>query len=161
MHLKVCISLKPRPPTWQVRILLLNQQCLSERLAMYLDSLFNFFLMQSFEYCCCLVAELCLALCDPMDCWIEPTSPALAGGIFTMIHQGSPLNVSCILRCVSLRSAGWPFLCGLDVEEPSSGGGGWTPSPSSGNGPLAARHSALSLLMGYSETWLQALAPWK
>ena len=57
--------------------------------------------------------------------------------------------------------AGWPFLCGFNVEEPSSGGGGWTPSPSSENGPLAARHSALSLFLEYGKTRLQAWTPWK
>ena len=69
---------------------------------------------------CCLATDLCLTLCDPVDCslpgasvheifqvkireWavisfsrgpsdprIEPTSPVLADGFFTPRHQGSP-----------------------------------------------------------------------
>ena len=69
---------------------------------------------------CCLITQLCLTLCDPMDCsppgcsvdgisqaryWsglsfpspgdlpnpgIKPTSPALAGGIFTTESQEEP-----------------------------------------------------------------------
>ena len=81
-------------------------------------------------YCCCLVAESCATLCDPVDCsppgssvhriskkeyWrglpfpspgdlsepgIEPKSPALAGGFFTTQSLGKP-------RDVWLRESKW------------------------------------------------------
>ena len=76
--------------------------------------------------CCCLVAQLCLTLCDPRDCsppgssvhgivqarilewvtisfsrWsshkeIKPSSPALAGGFFTTVPPGKPELYSVI-----------------------------------------------------------------
>ena len=95
----------------------------------------NFILCVS---CCCLVAQLCLTLCDPTGCsppdsslhgilqarileWvpcppprdlphpgIEPTSPALAGGFFTLSHQGSPY-VMCTFPELKffLMAQGW------------------------------------------------------
>ena len=49
------------------------------------------------QACCCLVAKLCLTLCDPLYCslpgsnlGIELESPALAGGFFTSEPPGKP-----------------------------------------------------------------------
>ena len=42
--------------------------------AIYLDSLFKIFLIQSFEYRCCSVAKLCLTPSDPMDCILPGSS---------------------------------------------------------------------------------------
>ena len=66
-------------------------------------------------HCKCSVAQLCLILCDPMDCsppgssfhflliptqGIKPTSPAasaLAGGFFTAVPPGNPGTHCCLL----------------------------------------------------------------
>ena len=114
--------------TWRPQFICKLAKCLTERAisAHYLDGLFTA-QMYNWWCDCCLVARLCLTLCNPIDYgnlkslrfsrqeyWsglpflspvdlpvprIEPVSPALADRFYTLEPPGKP-----IYNCISLNS---------------------------------------------------------
>ena len=106
------------------KLLIANSEAVNSRREILLGLWERRILLNFVHFCivsnhlCVLVAQLCLTLCDPMDCtlpgssihgilqarkleWVaisfptSPASPALVGGFFTSAPTGKPMGTSC------------------------------------------------------------------